>query len=79
MPVDMWVTRFFVDLVRLIRPQGGVDKVVCTCGSLVGTSTFPQVVHNLSTGLSTGLSTWVERVGWDLSPSRCGGYPQAVV
>nr|DAV97207.1 MAG TPA: hypothetical protein [Caudoviricetes sp.] len=61
----MWITPSFVDTVRLARPRGGVDKVVCTCELLVGTSTFPQVVHNQSTGFPTGLSTGVERAGWD--------------
>nr|DAE80500.1 MAG TPA: hypothetical protein [Caudoviricetes sp.] len=46
MPVDMWTAPFFVAVVRRARPQAGVGKVACTCESLVGTSTFPQVVHN---------------------------------
>nr|DAR47035.1 MAG TPA: hypothetical protein [Caudoviricetes sp.] len=61
----MWITSFFVAVARRARPQEGVDKVACTCELLVGTSTFPQVVHNQSTGLSTGLSTGAMRVGWD--------------
>lgn len=68
----MWITLPFVAVVRCVRPQGGVDKVVCTCELLVGTSTFPQVIHNLSTGFSTGLSTGVEGYGWDQGPPLCG-------
>lgn len=55
----MWITRSFAEVARYAHPQEAVDKVVCTCGLLVGTSTFPQVVHNESTWLSTRLSTGV--------------------
>lgn len=79
MPVDMWITPSFVDLPRPARPRVGVDKVACTCELLVGTSTFPRAIHNLSTGLSTGLSTEVEEGAWDLGPLRWGSYPQGVV
>lgn len=59
-------------MVRHLHPQGGVDKVVCTCELLVGTSTFPQVIHNQSTGFPTWLSTWAEQGGRDQCPLLSG-------
>nr|DAV43205.1 MAG TPA: hypothetical protein [Caudoviricetes sp.] len=53
----MWITPPSVAILRQPHPQTDVDKAVCTCESLVGTSTFPQVIHNQSTQLPTQLPT----------------------